>query len=65
MEQEFEQTKETMEAAGDGQQDGGLYTGIDEIASNVTLIRDDETKTVGKKAPIEGRMTLSDFEVLT
>lgn len=41
-----------------------MYHGIDEVASNVTYVKD-ATKTVGSRQAFEGRLSIKDYEALS
>ena len=47
-----------LETSIKGENLGGLYQGIEEVADNVTLVHADSTKIVGKKAALSGRLSV-------
>lgn len=57
-------TQAALEKAGDPIESGGLYNGIDDVASNVTY-RTGDVKKVGKKSIMEGRLSLYEYEALS
>ena len=48
----------------DGVELGGLYHGIDDVASNVTYTKDDQ-KIIGKRPSYSGKMSLKDYETIS
>lgn len=43
---------------------GGLYHGIDDVASDVTYVKNDE-KIIGKRSSYTGKMSLKDYETIS
>jgi hypothetical protein len=56
--------KEDLEKAGKPVVIGGLYQGIDDVASNVTYTQG-ESKIVGKKLSVDNRLSLREYDALT
>ena len=64
MQREIDESKAALDCSIKGESVGGLYNGIDDVADNVTLTQA-ETKIVGKKAVLTGRMSMQDFEAIS
>lgn len=64
MEHEIETTQAKLCAEKEAIDNGGLYQGIDEVASNVTYVKD-TTKVVGNRQNFEGRLSIQEYEALS
>ena len=56
--------KEALNCQPEGEHVAGLYQGIDEVASNVTLRKEDQ-KIVGPKDSFGGRLSLQEYEAIS
>ena len=64
MQKEMDESKAKLDCSIKGESLGGLHNGIEDVADNVTLTQA-ETKIIGKKAVLEGRMSVQDFEAIS
>ena len=64
MQTDMELTQAAMSKAGEPIESGGLYTGIEDVASNVTYTTGDYKK-IGKRNSMEGRLTLQEYEAIS
>ena len=64
MEHEIENTQANLGAEKEAIDNGGLYQGIDEVASNVTYVKD-EIKVVGNRQNFDGRLSIQEYEALS
>ena len=64
MQTDMELTQAAMSKAGEPIESGGLYTGIEDVASNVTYTTGDYKK-IGKRSSMEGRLTLQEYEAIS
>ena len=64
MDAEMEESKNALHTSMEGVCVGGLYQGIDEVSSNVTLVKDDK-KIVGERLNIAGRLSMQEYEALS
>ena len=56
--------KEALKTQPEGEHIAGLYQGINEVASNVTLRKEDQ-KIVGPKDNFGGRLSLQEYEAIS
>ena len=64
IEQEIAADQEAFESRPAATEYGGLHQGIDDVASNVTYVRD-EMKIVGDRPGVDGRISLQEYEAIS
>lgn len=63
-EKELDDARAALDCDAEGVEIGGLHCGIDEVASNVTYMRDD-IRISGDRRPLSNRLSLHEYEAIS